>query len=93
MLVFVEFETINLCLLLELFQANIEIDSKNLIWIVGSTTKKIDDEKVSWDSDTKKTKLTLEPPPTEKTTYSCQYVGAETNSSATVEVLGMNLSA
>ena len=66
--------------------------STDLIWTVGSTEKKIEDENVSWDSDKKETKLTLSPPPTETREYGCFYVGAETNSTATVQVLGRNSS-
>ena len=66
--------------------------STDLIWTIGLTEKKIEDENVSWDSDKKETKLTLSPPPTETREYGCFYVGAETNSTATVQVLGRNSS-
>ena len=69
------------------------VDSKNIRWIIGSRqnaeTKDINDSHVSWDKDSKKTKLNVQPTPTQTTSYGCQYVGADTNSTATVKVLGL----
>jgi predicted cupin superfamily sugar epimerase len=43
---------------------------------------------VSWDSKSMQTKLNVQPPPTQTTSYECLYVGADTNSTASVKVLG-----
>ena len=73
-------------------QSNVVIDSKNLKWVIGSgdsaVIKDINDGNVSWDETSKKTKYTINPTPTVTTSYGCQYVGAETNSTASVRVLG-----